>query len=148
PTRHSARHANEQNPRLPAANAGVRKWCLFLTPQRLRDCTAVTALFPSFFLMLANATDRELARQIQYLKAEKRILRDKLPKRITVTTAERQYLLKYGKPLGQAIRDLITIVSPRTFIRWLNGETPTPKGSKPTGPGRPKTPEDIHALVF
>src|SRR5262245_11110679 len=51
PTRDSARHANQQNLRLLAANAGVRKWCLFLTPQRLTDCTAVTALFPSFFLM-------------------------------------------------------------------------------------------------
>jgi putative transposase len=98
--------------------------------------------------MLANATDRELARQVQYLKAENRILRDKLPNRITVTAAERQRLLKHGKPLGQAIRALITIVSPRTFARWLNGETATPKGRKPTGPGRPKTPEDIRALVL
>jgi putative transposase len=98
--------------------------------------------------MLANATDRALARQVQYFNAENRILRDKLPKRITVTAAERQYLLKYGKPLGKAMRALITIVSPRTFARWLSGETATPKGRKPTGPGRPKTPEDIHALVL
>jgi putative transposase len=94
--------------------------------------------------MLANATDRELARQIQYLQAENRILRSKLPKCINVTAAERQRLLKYGKPLGKAIRDLISIVSPRTFTRWLNGETPTPKGRKPAGPGRPETPQDIH----
>lgn len=83
----------------------------------------MTTLFPSFFLMLANATDRELARHIQYLTVENRILRDKLPKRLTVTAAERRRLLKYGKPLGKAIRDVITIVSPRTFTRWLSGET-------------------------
>jgi hypothetical protein len=63
----------------------------------------VKALFQSFFLMLAAATDRELARQVQYLKAENRILRDKLPQRITVTPQERQRLLKYGKPLGAAL---------------------------------------------
>lgn len=108
-------------------------------------------LFPSFFLMLANATDRELARHIQYLKTENRILRDKLPKRITVTPAERQRLLKYGKPLGKALRDLITIVSARTFTRWLNGETVAAKSSKdgkPAGLGRPKTPQDIRELVL
>lgn len=68
------------------------------------------ALFRSFFVRLANATDRELARQIQYLKAENRILRDKLPQRITVTAPQRQRLLKYGQPLGTAIRELITIL--------------------------------------
>jgi putative transposase len=108
----------------------------------------VKTLFPSFFLMLANATDRELARQIQFLKVENRILRDKLPQRINVTLQERQRLLKYGNPLGKAIRDLLTIVSPRTFTRWLSGETKLCKDSKPVRPGRPKTPADICALVL
>jgi len=98
--------------------------------------------------MLAHATDRELARQIQYLKTENRILRDKLPKRITVTTQERQRLLKYGKPLGAAIRELIAIVSPRTFARWLGGESVSAKDSKPAKSGRPKTPQDIRDLVL
>jgi putative transposase len=99
--------------------------------------------------MLAAATDRELARQVQYLKSEKRILRDKLPQRITVTAQKRQRLLKYGKPLGTAIRELITIVSPRTFARWLDAETATAKGRKPAArPGRPRTAEDIRALML
>jgi len=78
--------------------------------------------------MLAAATDRELARQVQYLKAENRILRDRLPQRLTVTAQERQRLIKYGKPLGTAIRELITIVPPRTFARWLNAEKQTARG--------------------
>jgi len=119
-----------------------QKWRL------LTDSTFVKTLFPSFFLMLATATDRELARQIQYLKVENRLLRDRLPRRINVTAQERQRLLKYGKPLGKAIRALITIVSPRTFARWLNGETVPAKGSKPAKPGRPRTAEDIRALVL
>lgn len=81
-------------------------------------------------------------------RAENRILRDKLPKRLTITVQERQRLLKYGKPLGKSIRDLITIVSPRTFARWLSGEAVSAKGVKPAGPERPKTAEDIRALVL
>jgi hypothetical protein len=41
---------------------------------------------------------------------------------VIVTPAERQRLVKLGKPLGTAIRDLITIVTPRTFVRWVTGE--------------------------
>ena len=52
-------------------------------------------------------------------------MRDKLPKRIAVTPQERQRLLKVGKVLGEAVKELITIVSPRTFTRWLSGETGT-----------------------
>jgi putative transposase len=107
-------------------------------------------LWQSFFLLLAGATDRQLARQVQYLKAENRILRDRLPARISVTPSERQRLLKYGKPLGQAIRQLITIVSPRTFARWVKGDaTATARGGQPAArPGRPRTAEDIRALVL
>ena len=58
---------------------------------------------------------------VEFLKVENRILRDKLPKRITVTKQERTRLIKLGKGLGSAIKDLITIVSPRTFARWMAG---------------------------
>jgi hypothetical protein len=58
-------------------------------------------LFTSFFALLANATHRELARQVRYLKAENRILRDRLPERIKVTPAERRRLVRFGKPLGR-----------------------------------------------
>src|SRR5258708_28428933 len=90
-------------------------------------------LFTSFFALLANATHRELARQVRYLKAENRVLRDKLPERIMVTPAERRRLIRFGKPLGTAIRELITIVSPRTFSRWLLDEK---RQRKPGHPGR------------
>ncbi|MEX2373762.1 MAG: hypothetical protein WD800_08160 [Dehalococcoidia bacterium] len=47
--------------------------------------------------MIAHATHRELAAQVQYLKVENVVLRSKLPKRITVTAAERARLVKFGK---------------------------------------------------
>lgn len=100
-------------------------------------------LFPSFFLWLANATDRQLARQLQFFQAEKRFLPDKRPQHISVNAPKRQRLLSCGKPLGQVIRALIIMVSPRTFARWLSGESARSKGVKSTRPGRLKTPDDL-----
>ena len=55
-----------------------------------------------------------------------------------LTPAERERLVKHGKPLGTKIKELITIVSPRTFARWLSGETKSVgkqagKGGRPRG---------------
>ena len=63
------------------------------------------AILQHFLLFLAAATERELARMVEYLKTENRILRDKSPKRINVTAPERRTLLKYGKRLGSNIRE-------------------------------------------
>ncbi len=95
--------------------------------------------------MLASVTRSELARQLQYLKAENEVLRSKLPKRITVTPSERQRLLKLGKAVGPAIKHLITIVSHRTFLRWLAAER-SPR--KPSKRGRPRTPEEIRQIIL
>lgn len=104
-------------------------------------------LWQSFFLLLATATDKELARQVQLLKVKNDILRRKLPRRITVTARERQRLLKYGKAVGDAIKQLITIVSPRTFLRWLRGET-VQSLQRPARVGRPRTEAEIRELVL
>jgi putative transposase len=102
-------------------------------------------------LALAAATDRELARMVEYLKAENRVLRDKLPRRITVTPRERQRLVKFGRPLGAKVKDVVTIVSPRTFARWVAGDDEL-KSREGQGsgrkPGRPRTPDDVRALVL
>jgi putative transposase len=47
-------------------------------------------------LILTRATEKELVKTIEYLKAENRILRSKLPKQIEVTPAEWMRLLKLG----------------------------------------------------
>ena len=59
---------------------------------------------------------------VQYLKEENRILRDRIPGPIRVTPQERRRLLKFGRSLGPAMKELITIVTPRTFARWLSDE--------------------------
>jgi putative transposase len=86
---------------------------------------------------------------VEYLKAENRVLRERLPARLTVTPRERTRLVKLGRPLGAAINDLITIVTPRTFARWVRGTT-TPTRPKPgtRKPGRPRTADDIRELIL
>jgi putative transposase len=102
--------------------------------------------FQSLLILLAQATDRELARHVQYLKNENRVLRARLPEKINTTRAERSRLLKYCGPVGTAIIQLITIVVPGTFYRWIRES----KGQKrkTTRIGRPKKPIDLQKLIL
>jgi len=100
--------------------------------------------------LIAGATDSELAKYVEYLKAENKILRARLPNKIDTTEAERDRLLKVGKPLGSKIKDLVTIVSPRTFQRWVQAsenETKTSTEAKTAAQGNSK-PQEIHNLVL
>jgi putative transposase len=94
---------------------------------------------------LTGATDDETVRKLQFALVQNKILRRKLSKHITVTPQERRSLLRFGKPLGCAIRELISIVSPGTFLRWIREEN---KVSKPAMTGRPRTPDDLRQLVL
>lgn len=102
-------------------------------------------LLHPLLLLVARATEKELVRYVEYLKAENRILRSKLPKRIEVTSAERARLIKLGERVGSAIKELITIVHPGTFTRWLREK----KVSRvPKKNGRPRKPEEIRELIL
>lgn len=99
----------------------------------------------AFFLLLAGATEKQLVREVEYLKAENEILRSKLPKQITVTAAERERLVKLGKAVGTALKHLITIVSIRTFTRWVA----TKKRDKTAATrGRPRPPQETREIVL
>ena len=102
-------------------------------------------LIHPLLMLIARATEKQLVQYVEYLKAENRMLRSKLPKRINVTPAERAKLIKLGVRLGSAIKGLITIVHPRTFARWLSeGKTE----AKPRKRGRPRKPEEIRNLII
>ncbi len=84
-------------------------------------------IFQSLFVLLASATRQELARQVQFLKTENAILRARLPKRIDVTPKERNRLVRAGGRLAsKAIRELVSIVAPQTFLRWIREERTSP----------------------
>jgi putative transposase len=102
-------------------------------------------LLQPLLLLFAGANHKETVRQNQYLREENRILRGKLPERIAVTTAERNRLIKYGKEVGAALKDLISIVSYSTFRRWLRGPKPA---RKQRSRGRPRKPLDLRKLVL
>ena len=106
----------------------------------------MVGLFRSLLLVIAGASQKELARQIRYLKVENQILRSKLPARVTITPAERQRLIKFGAKLGKALRQLVTIVSPGTFLRWIREAN---KQSRPPAKrGRRRTPLQIRRLIL
>jgi putative transposase len=103
----------------------------------------------ALLLLLAQATDKALARDVQFLKVENQILRSKLPRVVKVTPQERRRLVKFGRPLGSALKQLISIASPRTFLRWLDADgRERSRRASPTRPSRPRTAEAIRELVL
>jgi putative transposase len=96
--------------------------------------------------LIASATSNELAKYIQFLKEENKILRSRLPKQVHTSKEERATLLKFGKAVGKAIKELITIVSPETFARWVRNEGKEPGTKNPKGGQR--KPKDLRELVI
>jgi putative transposase len=94
----------------------------------------VTKLFHPLLALIASASDCHLRRQVRYLKEENLILRARIPKQVHTRREERDRLLKFGLPLGPAIEELISIVTPSTFYRWRReAKRGKPSVSKPRG---------------
>jgi putative transposase len=102
------------------------------------------------FALLASVTRQELARQVAYLKEENRILRSKLPAQIRVTEKERLRLVKVGRKLGTQLKNLISIVTYGSFLRWVRNLVPVDGAKNGSGrkPGRPRTPQEIRELIL
>lgn len=101
--------------------------------------------FHPLLALIASGTDRELAKYVQFLKEENKILRNRVKGEIHTKPEERQRLLEFGKALGRAIEELITIVSPSTFYRWMRDEG----GQKTLNPkGGQRKPREVRELVI
>ncbi|MBX3444917.1 MAG: DDE-type integrase/transposase/recombinase [Planctomyces sp.] len=99
--------------------------------------------------LLASVTRQELALQVAYLREESRILRARLPGNVRTTPRERQRLIRAGRRLGLQLKELISIVSYPTFLRWIR-ETEQGRVVRSIArrqPGRPRTPEEVRELV-
>jgi len=103
-------------------------------------------VYTSLMLVIAKSTDKELARQVSYLKAENQILRSRLPRRLSLTQREKNRLVRFARNLGSALNELATIVHPSTIRRWIREDS----GKKKQSPkqGRPRTAEDIEKLIL
>src|SRR3984957_10826069 len=103
-------------------------------------------IYRSLFLVLVGATQKELARQIRYLKVENEVLRSKLPYRVPITNQERNRLVRFGAQLGQAINHLVSIVHPDTLRGWIREER-RGKRRVQVAPGRRRTSEQMRRLI-
>ena len=120
-----------------------------VTRTQIRDCdnSVTEKIFHPLLALIASATDNELAKYVQFLKEENKILRARVPGQIHTKSEERQRLLKFGKALGRAVEELITIVNPATFYRWVREEKsgkPKPKNPK----GGQRKPKELRELVI
>jgi len=67
------------------------------------DLTAMPQIFHPLLALIASATNNELAKYVEYLKEESKILRARIPGQIHTKPEERERLLKFGKVIGRAI---------------------------------------------
>ena len=102
-------------------------------------------------LYLAAHLNSEQQRIIEYLQAENQVLREKLgKKRILLNDEQRRRLAVKGKALGRKLlRELTTIVTPDTLLRW-HRELVAKKwdySDRRGKVGRPRTQEEVAALI-
>ena len=111
-----------------------------------------TVLDPFRFLLIAVSgwMNERQSQVIGYLREENRVLREQLGgKRLRFTDDQRRRLAAKAKGLGRkALVELGTIVTPATLLAWHRRLIAQKyDGSKRRGPGRPRTPDEIEALV-
>ena len=101
--------------------------------------------------MVAGWLQREQGEVIAYLKEENKVLREQLGgAQIKFTDSQRRRLARKGKLVGRrGLLDLGCIVTPDTILRWYRQLVAAKyDGSKRRGPGRPRTVDELRALVL
>ena len=100
---------------------------------------------------VARLLCRELTLENEYLRLENRVLKSKVRGRIRFSADERWALMKAALAMGRKLmRKVVTIVKPDTILAWqrrLEQAKWDYSRRRRRGPGRPRTPADIEALV-
>src|SRR6202140_2342810 len=99
---------------------------------------------------VTGSVNQELLLQNEYLAAENRILRAKLPSRLRLSDPERATLAEIGKRLGRkALRAVAWVAKPDTILAWYRRLVAKKfDGSKHRQyPGRPAVAPEVEALV-
>ena len=99
---------------------------------------------------VTGSVNQELLLQNEYLAAENRILRAKLPSRLRLSDPERATLAEIGKRLGRkALRAVACVATPDTILAWYRRLVAKKfDGSKHRQyPGRPAVAPEVEALV-
>ncbi len=94
---------------------------------------------------------RQLTLQNEYLKAENKILKSKIKKRIVFTDDERRTLVEAALAMGKDLMEqVVTIVKPKTILAWqlkLENEKWDYSDRRKNNPGRPRIALDIEQLI-
>ena len=100
---------------------------------------------------VARLLCRELTLQNEYLLLENRTLKSKIPGRIRFIDEERRSLVEAALAMGRSLmKEVVGIVKPETILAWqrrLERKKWDYSARRKRGPGRPRTPGDIEALV-
>jgi len=113
------------------------------------------ATFQFLIAMVAYAINERMARKLDYVQEEVRVLREALvnatgKKRIAFTVEQRQRLAIKGKALTpDERRGYCQLVRPATILKWFRELAAKPyDGSKQRTPGRPRKPNELRQLVL
>src|SRR5271167_3364338 len=99
---------------------------------------------------VTGSVNQELLLQNEFLAAENRILRAKLPSRLRLSDPERATLAEIGKRLGRkGLRAVACVAKPDTILAWYRRLVAKKfDGSKHRQyPGRPAVTPEVEALV-
>jgi putative transposase len=101
-------------------------------------------------LTLSGWMNQHQQQVIEYLREENRVLREQLgDRRLRFTDDQRRRLAARAKGLGRRLlAEVASIVTPETLLAWHRKLIAQKyDGSAQRGPGRPRTRQDIEALV-
>jgi putative transposase len=109
-------------------------------------------LDPFRFVLIAVAgwMNQQQLEVINYLREENRVLREQLGgRRLRLNDGQRRRLAAKAKVLGRrALAEVATIVTPETLLAWHRKLIAQKyDGTERRRPGRPRTREEIEALV-
>jgi putative transposase len=98
---------------------------------------------------LAGWVNRHQQQVIEYLVEENRVLKEQLKRRrVRLTDDQRRRLAPKGQPLGRRIlRQVATIVTPDTILRWHRRLIARKWTFAPKRPGQPGTMKEIASLI-
>jgi len=99
---------------------------------------------------VTGGVNQELLLQIEYLTAENRILRNKLPAKLRLSDTERATLAAIGKLLGRkAPQEIAGIAKPDTILAWYRKliANKFDGSQKRAAPGRPRISSELEALT-
>lgn len=101
-------------------------------------------LYAVLHLLFAAGAARRDAR-VRFLLAQVQILRRKLGgNRVIPSPDDRAWLLAVGQELGHNVADIIGIVTPQTYSRWVVEQR---EGRKPKRVGRPTLARNLRELI-